>query len=153
MRRILLTAVLLLAACSSNAGPSVATAGGAPASSKPATGKAEANRQFAGCMREHGAEVPDPGPDGELDFGPDVDRAKVTEAMPACEKLLPGGGTLSQLSPEQLEQARQFAKCMREHGIDMPDPDPATGVSDLMRYVGKPGFQEAAAACKGVVGR
>ncbi|MEV0569412.1 hypothetical protein [Dactylosporangium sp. NPDC050588] len=154
MRRILLTTALLLAACSSTTGPSVATAGGgAAASASPSISQAEANRQFAQCMREHGVEVPDPGPDGRLEFGPDVNRDKVAEAMPACQRLLPNGGTLSNLTPEQLEQARQFARCMREHGIDMPDPDPATGVGDMVKLVGKPGFQEAANACKGVVGR
>jgi hypothetical protein len=143
MRRILLVAVLLLAACSSGTG-----------TTPPKTDTtAEANRKFAECMREHGAEVPDPGPDGKLEFGADVDRTKVAEAMPACQQLLPGGGTLSNLTPEQLEQARKFARCMREHGIDMPDPDPATGVGDLMQLAGEPGFREASTACRSVVER
>jgi hypothetical protein len=160
MQRLLLTAVavLLLAACSSNTGPSVATAGGgATTTASPSLDKAEANRQFARCMREHGVELPDPGPDGNLQFGGDVDRGKVAAAMPACQKLLPNGGTLNNLSPEQLEQARAFAKCMREHGVDMPDPDPATGVTEMLKNgtidVNSPAFQDAAKACKGVVGR
>ena len=63
MKRILLAAVVLLAACSSTTGPSVATAGGgATVSASPSLDKAEANRQFAKCMREHGVEVPTPDP-------------------------------------------------------------------------------------------
>lgn len=160
MRRILLTAaaVLLLAACSSTTGPSVATAGGGTAAATPSPlDKAEANRRFARCMREHGVEVPDPGPDGNLQMGGDIDRGKATGAMSACQQLLPNGGTLSNLSPEQLDQARAFAKCMREHGIDMPDPDPASGIADLLGNgaidVNSPAFRDAANACKSAVGR
>ncbi|MFC4997019.1 hypothetical protein ACFPIJ_04180 [Dactylosporangium cerinum] len=160
MRRVLLTtaAVLLLAACSSTTGPSVATAGGgATVSASPTADKAEANRRFAKCMREHGVEVPDPGPDGELQMSGDVDRGKAAEAMSACQQLLPNGGTLSNLTPEQLEQARAFARCMREHGIDMPDPDPASGVADLLGNgaidINSPAFRDAANACRSVVGR
>ncbi|GAB3865146.1 hypothetical protein GCM10027610_114740 [Dactylosporangium cerinum] len=151
-------AVLLLAACSSTTGPSVATAGGgATVSASPTADKAEANRRFAKCMREHGVEVPDPGPDGELQMSGDVDRGKAAEAMSACQQLLPNGGTLSNLTPEQLEQARAFARCMREHGIDMPDPDPASGVADLLGNgaidINSPAFRDAANACRSVVGR
>lgn len=160
MQRIILTAavaLLLLTACSSTNGPSVATAGGGSAKASPSLDKAEANRRFAKCMREHGVEVPDPGPDGNLQMSGDVDRAKAAEAMSACQQYLPNGGTLSNLSPEQLEQARAFAKCMREHGIDMPDPDPAGGVSDMLKNgaidVNSPAFRDAANACKSVVGR
>jgi hypothetical protein len=160
MKRILLTAaaVFLLAACSSTTGPSVATAGGgATASASPSADKAEANRRFAKCMREHGVEVPDPGPDGELVMSGNIDRTKAAEALSACQHLMAGGGVLTSLSPEQLEQARAFAKCMREHGVDMPDPDPASGVSEMLKNgtvdINSPKFREAAKACKGVVGR
>ncbi|MEV4516173.1 hypothetical protein AB0K00_45330 [Dactylosporangium sp. NPDC049525] len=158
MKRILLAAILVLAACSSTTGPSVATAGGgAGVSASPSVDKAEANRRFAKCMREHGVEVPDPGPDGELQMSGDIDRGKAAEAMSACQQLLPNGGTLSNLSPEQLEQARAFAKCMREHGIDMPDPDPASGVADMLGNgaidINSAKFRDAANACKSVVGR
>ena len=126
-------------------------------SASPSLDKAEANRQFAKCMREHGVEVPDPGPDGELQMSGDIDRAKATEAMSACQQFLPNGGTLSNLTPEQLEQARAFAKCMREHGVDMPDPDPASGVADMLGNgaidINSPAFRDAANACKSVVGR
>jgi hypothetical protein len=147
---------LLLAACSSApSGPSVATAGtatAAPSASAPVD-KAEANRQFARCMREHGVDMPDPGPDGNLQFGGSVggDRNKAVEAASACQQYLPNGGELRNLSPEQLEQARTFAKCMREHGIDMPDPDPATGLSGLLNSgvdFNSPAFKAAADACR-----
>jgi hypothetical protein len=52
------------------------------------------------------------------------------------------------LSPQ--EKALKFAQCMREHGVDMPDPDPADGGNIR---IGGPGIdqtklQAAAEACK-----
>jgi hypothetical protein len=161
MRKLLLATVscLLLAACSSAPkGPSVASAasGTAKPSASATVDKAEANRRFAQCMREHGVDMPDPGPDGNLQFdgGAGGDRNKTVAAASACQQNLPGGGTLQNLSPEQLEQGRAFAKCMREHGVDMPDPDPDTGISALLKMdFNSPAFQSAMEACKGVVKR
>ncbi|MET7394627.1 hypothetical protein ABZS66_14160 [Dactylosporangium sp. NPDC005572] len=154
---IVVLTLLLLAACSSGEKPSVATAGGdAAASASPSADKAEANRRFAKCMREHGVDMPDPGPDGNIEIAPGADRSKVLAASEACQEFLPNGGSLQNLSPEQLEQARAFAKCMREHGVDMPDPDPDTGLSSFLKSdidVNSPAFKAAAEACKGTVGR
>jgi hypothetical protein len=52
-------------------------------------------------------------------------------------------------SAEELDKMRQQAKCMREHGIDMPDPDP-TGKGGVS--LGGPAddpakFEAAAKAC------
>ncbi|GAA2605902.1 hypothetical protein GCM10010399_41090 [Dactylosporangium fulvum] len=138
----------------------MATAGSAPAgaSASPSLDKAEANRQFAKCMREHGVDVPDPGPDGNLQIngGGGGDRSKVLAAAEACQQYMPNGGDLKNLSPEQLEQGRAFAKCMREHGVNMLDPDPNTGVSSILKSdidFNSPEFKAAAEACKGTVGR
>ncbi|WP_432832310.1 hypothetical protein [Dactylosporangium sp. CA-092794] len=151
---------LALAACSSApSGPSVATAatGTAKPSASASIDKAEANRQFARCMREHGVDVPDPGPDGNLQFDAGSgDRDKAVAAASACQQYLPNGGSLSNLTPQQLEQARAFAKCMREHGVNMPDPDPNTGLSSLLNGTvdfNSPQFQAAAQACQGTVQR
>ncbi|WP_238016366.1 hypothetical protein KZZ52_57970 [Dactylosporangium sp. AC04546] len=156
-KTIVLLTLLLLAACSPAHGPSVASAGGGPSvSASPSADKAEANRRFAKCMREHGVDVPDPGPDGNLTIATGADRSKVLEASEACQEFLPNGGALKNLSPEQLEQARAFAKCMREHGVNMPDPDPNTGLSSFLKSdidVNSPAFKAAAEACKGTVGR
>jgi len=103
-----------------------------PASTDPA----EAARAFAKCMREHGVEMPDPqvGEDGGMTMQigtPDQappDRSVLDEAHKACEPLMKNarGSGPGKLDPEQearmKEEALQFAKCMREHGVDMPDP-------------------------------
>ncbi|MGI5245857.1 hypothetical protein [Dactylosporangium sp. CA-139066] len=160
MRRILVAALLLaLAGCSSApSGPSVATVSSGGPRPSASVDKAEANRQFAKCMREHGVDVPDPGPDGNLQFdaGATTDRNKALAAASQCQQYLPNGGELKNLSPEQLEQARAFAKCMREHGVDMPDPDPNSGLSALLKGnidFNSPEFKAATDACKGVVQR
>jgi hypothetical protein len=86
-------------------------------------------REFTKCMRDHGIDMPEPDADGRItmqatgpDSGPDSDKMK--KADEACKPLLPNGGKPKQMSPEDLDKARQQAKCMRDHGVDMPDPDP-----------------------------
>jgi hypothetical protein len=82
-------------------------------------------RAFAKCMRENGVDMPDPEPGGGMSRAiPAGDAEKMNKASEACDKLLPNGGKPKPLSPEDLDKARKTAKCMREHGIDMPDPDP-----------------------------
>jgi hypothetical protein len=83
-------------------------------------------RAFAKCMRDNGVDMEDPKPGGGVAMraaGPD-DAGKMQKAHEACKSLLPNGGEPKPLSPEELDKARQTAKCMREHGIDMPDPNP-----------------------------
>jgi hypothetical protein len=51
--------------------------------------------KFAQCMREHGVNMEDPGPEGGLRIkgNPgDMSREKMEKARKACESLRPGGG-------------------------------------------------------------
>ena len=90
---------------------------------------------FAQCMREHGVDMPDPqvGSNGEMSFsigaGPGkLDRSKLQEAQEACQDLMPTGlGKPGEIPQEQRDAMLAFAQCMREHGIDMPDPQFETG--------------------------
>jgi hypothetical protein len=90
---------------------------------------------FAQCMREHGVDMPDPqvGSNGEMSFsigaGPGkLDRSKLQEAQEACQDLMPTGlGKPGDIPQEQRDAMLAFAQCMREHGIDMPDPQFETG--------------------------
>jgi hypothetical protein len=147
MRRAVGTALLavliglaaLVAGCGGTShGPGVATAGGGGNGAKP-TPSASVDpevqqRQFTQCMRDHGVDLPDPDPNGgpvtiEKSAGPgDDDMNKVDAAMKECQKYLPAGN-VGKPDPKQLEEARQYAKCMRDHGVDMPDPDPNGGGS------------------------
>jgi len=147
---------LLLAGCSAGSdGPGVASAGGArSAGASPAPSADADGRAFARCMREQGIDVPDPEP-GQgglriLGQARGNDPAKTQAAVEACRHLLPNGGELPRLDGEQLERAREFAKCMREHGVDMPDPD-ADGRLRLPDNIDvtDPKLREAAEACRG----
>jgi hypothetical protein len=91
----------------------------------------EAGLKFARCMREHGVDMPDPkpGPGGRIELGgPGMgpqDKSTMDAAQKACQKFLESVRP-PELSKEQeqkfKDQALKFAQCMREHGIDMPDP-------------------------------
>ena len=118
--------------------PGTADVTGTTAPSDPA----EAALQFAKCMREHGIDMPDPvvqkaDGSGETQVaiqvggeGPGVNKIDPKEMEAAnkdCQHLMAdAGGTFNKPSAEDQakmqEQTLAFAKCMREHGIDMPDP-------------------------------
>ncbi|MFG2056824.1 hypothetical protein ACGFI9_22650 [Micromonospora sp. NPDC048930] len=115
-------------------GKQVATAGGGAASASPSASVAQVSdedrqREFAKCMRENGLpDFPDPETgDGKfrIRMPAGADKEKVEAAMEKCRSLMPNGGKALKLDPEQVEQVRQLAKCMRENGVpDFPDPGP-----------------------------
>ena len=100
----------------------------APAASQSAESKArEAQLKFAECMREHGIDFPDPKEDGPglVKIGEDESPEELRAAEKACEKFRQA------IKPPELTEAQQqefkkraleHAQCMREHGIDFPDP-------------------------------
>ncbi|WP_326561689.1 hypothetical protein [Micromonospora sp. NBC_01796] len=125
---------LALAGCGTSAeGDGVATAGGAagagPTASASAAAFDDADRQlkFAQCMRENGVDMPDPDPaaPGQVRINGGSDPDKAQAAMEKCREFLPNGGEGRKLDPEQAENMRKMAQCMRENGIpDFPDPGP-----------------------------
>jgi hypothetical protein len=121
--------VLTLAGCgdSGTDSPGVASANGdrgsAPPSASASPSADSQGRGFAACMRENGVpDFPDPNPDGSFDRSR-LDSAAVQRALPACRSLLPGGES-GQLDPALADKLRQFAQCMRDNGVQIPDPDP-----------------------------
>jgi hypothetical protein len=124
----------------------------------------EAGLRFAECMREHGVDVPDPQPGGGIQLGGPSGSADVRpsdpafqDAFEACEDELGDFGP-AELSPEEREEleesALRFAQCMRDHGVDVPDPQfdsgPGGGLGILFggADVDSPAFQEASEACQ-----
>ena len=117
---------------------------------------------FARCMRQHGIDMPDPKFDanggmtqtfkaGPGRKGPNDPKFKA--AQQACQKLMPNGGQATKPNPQQQQQRLlQFARCMRQHGIDMPDP----GANGGLQVRGGPGtagpddpkFKAAQQACQ-----
>jgi len=120
--------VSLLGACGTSD-----TAAKSPAPSTPASaGKKsfesfdEFQLAFAGCMREHGVAMADPSGGGvKLDAGGDM--AAFEAASTACREQLgtppsPEGAGTPKTDEELLADNLKIAKCLREHGVDVPDP-------------------------------
>ncbi|MDT0442042.1 hypothetical protein [Streptomyces johnsoniae] len=114
----------------------------------------EQGRKFAECLRENGLEVPDPDPEsGELDLtdaaGEGEGRDALMAAFEACRDLAPEQyAEQPEPSGEQLDAMREFAACMRENGIDVPDPDPAAGLEPGAVDPAAPGYDAALEACQ-----
>jgi hypothetical protein len=113
-------------------------AGGGTAAAEPSTsastgvsGRPTDWRAWAQCMRDHGVAEPDLDPrtgrpvDGTVPL-PLKSGAIFAGAVQACAGVEPpGSGSNKQpLTPAELAQMRQWATCMREHGVPVPDPDP-----------------------------
>ncbi len=134
---------------------------------------------FARCMREHGVDMPDPqvddngrgviqvgGPGGDGEAQP-IDKDTLDAAQQACQPLIDDVVQARQqdLDPEQVQQmqdqALAFSQCMRDHGIDFPDPVFGDG-GTVSISLGDPGgggidpqsqeFQDAQAECGRTVG-
>jgi hypothetical protein len=129
-----------------------------PSSSAPTGDPEDQALKFARCMREHGVDMPDPDAEGRVRLRVDKERdaEKVDKAMKACEKYSPkvGGKGTREMSKEDQDKLLAFARCMREHGIDMPDPDFSGGGGFVKQRLGgkvrpdDPKFKEADKACQ-----
>lgn len=121
-----------LAACGSDGG-------GKNSTDKKAAQQAsddEKMRKFAACMRANGVQMDDPQPGGGPvrigskkvgkggagSKGLSTDDNKMKTAMDKCRSLMPNGGKPQKLSAADMAKMREFAKCMRGKGVDMPDP-------------------------------
>lgn len=139
---MLIAFVLVLAACSNDDGSQVASLEDAVGSGD-VTAEAvdtdvadqEAILEFSQCIRDNGVEDfedPQIGADGSIEFSfggrsddPEGDRDAMRTAFEACQEHLeglafgPGSIDLTEIEDTMLE----FSICMRENGVDMPDPD------------------------------
>ena len=90
----------------------------------------KAGVRFARCMRENGVDVPDPkAGEGGFVVGP---RDEARRPSPSTERARRRCGKIlesvrpPELSDEQevdlREAALKHSRCMREHGVDLPDP-------------------------------
>ena len=94
---------------------------------------------FAACMREHGVDMPDPQFDATTAAGVIGARWARPASDPTTSQMRGGPGGVPAASwrtvaatfdahrpeeqAEMQEQVLAFAQCMRDHGIDMPDPE------------------------------
>ena len=97
----------------------------------------EAMLAFTECMRDHGVDMPDPEMAKPATGGAKPGNAVIAvegnpddptfqKANEACEPLMANMRSDLEDDPERLaemkEQMLEFAQCMRDQGIDMPDP-------------------------------
>jgi len=130
--------------------------------------------KWARCMRKNGVDVPDPqvsSDGGTIRIGPgagaargsfDRESTKFRAAMKTCGTPF-GNARL----PERSEADRaalqetmlSFAKCMRRHGVDMPDPQFGGSGGGLFQFGGRgsgidpenPRFRAAQKACEPII--
>lgn len=131
----------------------------------------EAMLEFTACMRDHGVDMPDPevgeGGRARVTLGSDMGTPEEIEAaQQACEHIMEDAfGEPREMDPEEEAEMRDqmlaFAACMRDHGIDMPDPEFEDGGARVRIGEGSgPGgldpdseeFQAADEACRDEVG-
>lgn len=150
-------AALLLAACGSGSGDG--DTAGQPDDA--------ARLAFAKCMRAAGVDFQETRPTGTAG-GPTITRVRVPKGIPRakmdriqadCAKKT-GGAPKPPSKEEQarfLDQALKFSRCMRAHGVDLPDPQASGGGGISIRRRGagtgpavnldSPAFQRAQKAC------
>jgi hypothetical protein len=129
--------------------------------------------KFAKCLREHGLNAEtSAGPKGfglkisgggPRTGGPASENAKsggpppaIARAMSACKKYRPLP-KFQNLSPaqkaEEAKKALEFARCMRSHGVDVPDPG-ASGAVELNNINPQSAtFETAQKACQHLMGK
>ncbi len=117
-----LAAVAALAACGSSN-----SATDAAASEHAAEQRAEQQAtEFAKCLREHGVKASASGSGGgfqlRIQGSPGTGKQSMLGAQNACAKYRPDAKKIK-LSPQEKvkreEEVLKFAKCMRQHGIDV----------------------------------
>lgn len=130
------TIFLLMTGCSggNEAANKVASISGSqqPSSDAPAAddGKTDEDRmrEYVKCMQDHGVDAQfEAGTDGQgggisIQGGPGDAKEKLEAAEAACKHLLPNGGEPPPMDAERLDEMRELAKCLRDHGINVPDP-------------------------------
>ncbi|MFF3215372.1 hypothetical protein ACFYYB_32610 [Streptomyces sp. NPDC002886] len=76
------------------------------------------------CLRDNGVDAPDPKPGEDprgMTVGAGADQEALKKAMEKCGMSAPGGG--GEIPQAEKDKALAQAKCMRDHGFDMPDPE------------------------------
>lgn len=121
-------------------GAATAASDGAPEGASDPADTEEELLAYVECLRGEGLDVPDPSVDGDGDVtlgGPGgggagaepPDPEELEAATEVCGELPEGAvaGVAELDSAEFEDAALAFAECMRENGVDVPDPDLSGG--------------------------
>lgn len=113
--------------------------------------------QFSQCMREHGHPLPDPTfndegfpvygdvPGAVPDKGAEFDETART-CMEPLRAAYQAAGVPNKKEPDP-EELLGFTRCMREHGVEIPDPTVAEPLQIPKDAYDSPAWQPAAEAC------
>ena len=89
----------------------------------------DAALKFAQCMRENGVDMPDPQPGQGIRLqagqnGVDPQSQTFQDAQSKCQQIMQDALPEDQRPDptEMRDQLTKLAQCMRDHGINMPDP-------------------------------
>lgn len=160
----LVVAVLSLStACGagSTSGAPVAHVGSGP-SARPSPGSAQLSAgdrqrlwlQFASCLRQHGADEPDPSFDSEGNPQWVVNIKGLPQAaQQACAPILQSLNLRigQRADPARIAALTRFAQCIRQHGVaDFPDPDSSGNFQTNGDPTLEPGWAAAYQACSGL---
>ena len=148
--------IVVLAACgggSSNNG--VASADNGRSASKPSPTKtvsaADAQVDFTRCMRANGVNIKDPVPGArsQIVAGARGDLGKLQAAQKKCQHFLSAGG-LAPIAPDPKTQDEmvKFAECMRQQGVNVPDPKSGGGLAIQAQKGSQAKFQAAQKVCQ-----
>ena len=162
MRRSRRTAAVALSALGVAGGLTACGGSSSTNASGPSRGTGQQPRiaaltQFAACARAHGIPVPDPNSQGQISGSQQLEQQyqntpQGQAALKACGSYLRKG--VPQLTPANALQFRHAvllsARCMRAHGIPVPDPGPDgtinPGAAATINQA-SPQFQRAQQAC------
>lgn len=121
---VTLTAALCVLGLVACGGGGDSSSGGGAGGSSGGGSEEEKALEFTECVRAHGVEVEDPKPGQKNIELPDSADPATKKALAACNDKLGSDG--QELSAEEGEEFKEgwlaFAECVREHGVDMGDP-------------------------------
>ena len=100
--------------------------------------------RYAKCLREHGVDMPD-----DANKMPAGGITITDKAQAACKAYAPQGKAIDMKDPATREKFTRLARCMRKHGIDMPDPNADGSNMPAPNWDGgnKPKFDAAMKVC------
>ena len=143
-----------VAACGGSAAPTIPTLRTAGASPTAPISPEQALRAYVTCMRDHGIDMPDARvwPDGrvELQYPELTEKGPFMIADEACRALLVDAYPPTTPNPnaaQEQDQLLAYARCMREHGFDMPDDGSVTVQAAGVPEEADPSFLAADQLC------
>ncbi|MFF4417407.1 hypothetical protein ACFYY8_33200 [Streptosporangium sp. NPDC001559] len=139
---VMIAAALVLTGCGTDSGQNAQTGTSTP-------NVQDQGVAYARCMRENGVNMPDPDPNrpGAITIPKSGNTAALQAAMKACQQYLPVKAQEKMGGSEDMDRMVAIARCLREKGVDAPDPQPGQGLT-IRDRLNDPKVQQALMACQ-----